>query len=128
MHSWVKEWFRLLKSAEKEFEYSGRFFLDAIRLSKFEQLELTHTCCRFVDHGDRVWINLGEEDVEEIRDEEQELIDILEIEMSAVQSCSFLELEILWRKEMDTLMELQANNFVMVGNTLIDSGDCISSL
>ena len=128
MHSWVREWFRLLKSAEKDFEYSRRFFLDAICLSKFEQLELTHTCCRFVDHGDRVWINLDEEDVEEIRDEEQELINVLEIEMNPVQSWSFLELEILWRKEMDKLMELQFNNFVMIGNPLINLGDCISSL
>jgi hypothetical protein len=115
MHSWVNQWLQLLKGAETDFEYSRRFFHDAIRLSKFEQLELTHTCCQFVDHGDRLWINMDEEDEEEIRDEERELIDILESGMSAAQPCSISELESLWQKEMDKLMELQGNNFVSAG-------------
>jgi ankyrin repeat protein len=120
MHSWVSQWLQLLKGAETDFEHSRRFFHDAIRLSRFEQLELTHTCCRFVDHGDRLWIDMDEEDVEGIRDEERELIDLLESSMSAVQSCSISELESLWRKEMDKLMELQGNNFVWAGNPLIN--------
>jgi hypothetical protein len=63
---------------------------------------------------------MDEEDVEGIRDEERELIDLLESSMSAVQSCSISELESLWRKEMDKLMELQGNNFVWAGNPLIN--------
>jgi len=67
---------------------------------------------------------MDEEDVEEIRDEEQELIDILETKISAVQLFSMSELQILWRKEMDKLMELQGNNFMSVGKALINLGHC----
>jgi hypothetical protein len=59
---------------------------------------------------------MDEEDEEEIRDEERELIDLLESRMSAAQSCSISELESLWQKEMDKLMELQGSNFVCAGN------------
>ncbi|KAE9370181.1 ankyrin [Stipitochalara longipes BDJ] len=116
MHSWVNQWFQLLKGIETDDQHSKRFYLDMIRLSKFEQLELTHTCCRFTNHEYRHWVTLEDEDVEEIRDEEQELSVILESEMNAIQLCSVAELEFIWRKEMDKLMQLQGNNFMDVGH------------
>ena len=124
MHSWVNQWFLLLKGAEKDFEHTERFYLDMIRLSRFEQLELTHTCCRFTKKH-IIWDSLKDEDVEEIRDEEQELSDTLESEMSNFQSCSIAELEVLWRKEMDNLMQLQGNNFLCVREHLLDLGSCL---
>lgn len=116
MHSWVNRWLRLLHKFENDSEYSRHFFLDTIRLSKFEQLELTHTCCRFTNPENRVWIIPEDEDVQEIRDEEQELSDILESEMSDIQLYSISELENIWRHEMDKLMMLQGSNFLGVGN------------
>lgn len=120
MHSWVNEWFRLLKSVEKDYEHSRQFFLEMIRLSKFEQAELTHTCCRFVDHGDRLWISLDEEDVDEILDEEEELSAALDQEMSALALCPLSGLEALWLTETDKLMEIHYGNFHDVSSPLID--------
>jgi len=124
MHAWVNQWFRLLKDVEIDFEHSRRFYLDLIRLSRFEQLELTHTCCRFTNHEHRTWDVLEDEDAEEIRDEEQELSDTLESEMNTFKSCSITELEILWRKEMDKLMQIQGNNFLGVREPVFDLGSC----
>ena len=126
MHVWVNQWYQLLKEAEKEFEYTRQFYLGLIRLSRFEQLELTHTCCRLTNQERRIWHNLEDEDVEEIRDEEQELSDTLESEMSAFQSYSIAELEILWRKEMDKLMQIQASNFLEVCEPIFDLGLVLS--
>jgi ankyrin repeat protein len=120
MHSWVNHWFRLLKKVEKDFEHSRPFFLEIIRLSKFEQLKLTHTCCRFVDHGDRHWITLDEEDVVEILEEEEELSAVLEQEMGALERCSIPELEALWLGETDRLMQIQSENFQDISTSVIN--------
>jgi hypothetical protein len=123
MHS--NQWLLLLQCVESGFKHTRRFYLDMIRLSRFEQLELTQTCCRFTNHENRIWDNLKDEDVQEIRDEEQELSDTLETEMSNFQSCSIAELEVLWRKEIDKLMQLQGNNFLCFGEPLLGLGSCL---
>jgi hypothetical protein len=119
-HSWVNKWLQILTALEEGFEYRRCFFLDMIRLSKFEQLELTHTCCRFLNREDRCWTSLDEDEVDEILDEEKELIVILEKGVSDAELCSPSDLEALWSEETNKLMQIQARNFLGVTTTLIE--------
>jgi hypothetical protein len=62
----------------------------------------------------------GEEDVDEIPDEEEELIVVLEQEMSLLELCLVSELEALWSAETDKLIQIQARNSEVVSTPLID--------
>lgn len=104
MHIWASKWLKLFEGIKDEPLYRRQFLLELIRISKFVQLELTHTCCRFSGSHDSPWTVLDEEDVDEIRDEEEELINILEEEMIDVDSCG-LDLEAVWRAETEKLTE-----------------------
>jgi hypothetical protein len=68
------EWFDLIRKI-KGVECAKRCLLDMIRVIRFEELGLTHTCCRKVDSEPKgLWMSLDDEEVDEILDEEKELI------------------------------------------------------
>ncbi|RDL36101.1 uncharacterized protein BP5553_06713 [Venustampulla echinocandica] len=82
---WAFEYIDILKETRGP-ETAKNCLMDMLRLLKFQDLDLTHTCCRG-SHLDRNYSGrrIEDEEVEEIQDEEKELIEILEQEMRDVE-------------------------------------------
>lgn len=87
------------------------FFLTIIRFETFTALELTHTCCTY-QQGSSYFARYGEEDCAEIREEEDEDLQMLE-ELVAEFTRIYLERETsitrflqgYWRERMDEVLQ-----------------------
>jgi ankyrin repeat protein len=113
---WAMEFFSLVEET-RGIETAKQCLLDMLRLVKFEELELTHTCQQETFlvqslNGDNF---IDEEDVEEILDEEKEIIETLEQEMLRIEKLAWDDLEQLllravvlrkWDEELE--LELQS--------------------
>ena len=75
---WAFEYLDIVKETSG-LETVKACLLDILRLIKFHDLELTHTC----RHA--VWRDIEDEEIEEIHREEMEMIEILENEMRTVE-------------------------------------------
>jgi ankyrin repeat protein len=103
------EWLQLLR-VHKGLETANAALLDMIRMSRFEELELTHTCCR--KHWSREpWQLLDDDEVDEIMDEEQEIIQGLEKELAAMQSSINESPEEFWLKALPSLLRTRARRY-----------------
>ena len=85
------------------------------RLRMFEELGLTHTCCRKPliarkAYKGETWSKLDEDEVEEIRDEEKELIITLESELHNTGLGSDLDFDEAWQEEICKLLDIRARN------------------
>jgi hypothetical protein len=107
---WSFEWLHMLELV-KGFKPAKQCVFDMLRLAKFEELELTHTCCRKYNRK-KSWQAFckGEaaetaKDVAEVMDEEAEIIEELELHMKEIeQHLGFSsDLESVW---MDGLPQL----------------------
>jgi hypothetical protein len=76
----------------KGLEAAKQCLLDLLRLVKFHELELTHTCCPATDilAGRRV---MEDDEVEEIMDEEREIVEALELEMQEIEKTLATDLD-----------------------------------
>jgi hypothetical protein len=86
-------------------EHARLCLLEMIRLSKFEELELTHTCCRQHWYG-HVSPKIDEDDALEIVDEEREIVEELQKQMTEIEQHVETELESLdgiWIRELENL-------------------------
>jgi ankyrin repeat protein len=91
---WAMEFFALVEET-RGIETAKQCLLDMLRLVKFEELELTHTCQQetfFVQSLDGGNV-IDEEDVQEILDEEEEIIETLEQEMLDIERLAWDDLE-----------------------------------
>ncbi|KAH8753749.1 ankyrin repeat-containing domain protein [Hyaloscypha sp. PMI_1271] len=88
---WVLEFFAIMKEV-KGLEAAKQCLLDLLRLVKFHELELTHTCCPATDilAGRRV---MEDGEVEEIMDEEREIVEALEQEMQEIEKTLATDLD-----------------------------------
>jgi ankyrin repeat protein len=109
-YMWSFEWLHMLELV-KGFKPAKQCVFDMLRLAKFEELELTHTCCRKYNRK-KSWQAFckGEaaetaKDVAEVMDEEAEIIEELELHMKEIeQHLGFSsDLESVW---MDGLPQL----------------------
>ena len=73
--------------AQSKDEYECWLADEIIRFNTFDFLQLRHTCCKYITHwGNKsAFIDLDPEDVDEIRDEESESIELLEELMKEFQ-------------------------------------------
>jgi len=85
-------------------------------LRRFEELELTHTCCRkprkyIKAYKGEEWTKLDEDEVDEIRDEEKELITTLETELQDMElGWDSDVINEVWQEEIFKLLETRARN------------------
>jgi hypothetical protein len=111
----VFEFFELLGNAQS-FEYTKTILRDIARLRRFEELELTHTCCRkprkyIKAYKGEEWTKLDEDEVVEIRDEEKELITTLETELQDMElGWDSDVINEVWQEEIFKLLETRARN------------------
>jgi hypothetical protein len=78
-----------------------------LRLAKFEELELTHTCCRkscLKGFPSTLWDLLDDDEIDEIMDEEKEIIQDLEFYMRRIEHDLSPNLEEAWMKELTKLL------------------------
>jgi len=81
----VLEWLDLIRTV-LGLEDAKQCLLDIIRVVRFEELELTHTCCRKLSSKWKgLWTTLDEDEVDELLDEEKELIVDLESQMCQIE-------------------------------------------
>lgn len=99
---WSFEWLHLLKDV-KGLESAKECVLDMLRLAKFEELNLTHTCCRKY-HRKGPWHVIDEDEVFEIMDEEKEMIEDLELQMRKVEHGLSSNLEEAWMMGLTQLL------------------------
>lgn len=105
-----REWLDLIQEVNG-LERAKQCLLDIIRLARFEQHGLTHTCCRrSSSEACNSWTNLEEEEVNEIRDEEKELVSEFESAMTEV------ERDINSGADLDTLFFAEVNKLIEVRN------------
>jgi ankyrin repeat protein len=79
------EWLNLILEVNG-LEAAKHCLLDMIRLVRFEELGLTHTCCRNPSSKWKaVWTTLDEDEVDEILDEEKEMVMDLESQMCEIE-------------------------------------------
>lgn len=107
------EWLDLIRKING-LEQAKQCLLDIIRLARFEELELTHTCCRrkIKSEWKGVWTLLDEDEIDEIVDEEREIIadlesQICEIEKNMHSKQSGSELEAMFFSEVTKLIQIR---------------------
>jgi hypothetical protein len=84
---WSLEWLQAVQNSQG-LKVARMCALDMLRLLYFEELELTHTCCRnagYVFAGDVLTRMIEKDEIDEIIDEEEELIQNLEITMREIE-------------------------------------------
>lgn len=81
---WILEYVDIVREV-KGHKAAEQCLLDVLRLVKFHELELTHTCHRHHDYNFLDERHIEEDEIKEIHDEEKELIDELEKEMQAIE-------------------------------------------
>jgi len=83
-HIWFLEFLEIVKET-CGFEVAKQCLLDMLRRAKFQELELTHTCCRGLHSYALLYRHIEDEEIDEIMDEEKEMVEILEQEMGDVE-------------------------------------------
>ncbi|KAH9208152.1 ankyrin repeat-containing domain protein, partial [Leptodontidium sp. 2 PMI_412] len=81
---WILEYVDIVRKV-KGHKAAEQCLLDVLRLVKFHELELTHTCHRHHDYNFLDERHIEEDEIKEIHDEEKELIDELEKEMQGIE-------------------------------------------
>ena len=104
---WTLEWIHLLEDV-KGYEFAKQCILDLLRVAKFEEMGLTHTCCH-KRHRRGLWQALDEDEVIEIMDEEKEMIDDLEMQMREIEHGLGSDLENSWMKELAQLLNIRGH-------------------
>lgn len=100
----VLEWIQILQELKGQ-RYARASVLRMLRLAAFEEMELTHTCCRKpLGRRKEPWTTLDVDEVEEIMDEERELIQELEAHMMRVENVADHDLEDLLLQELGKLV------------------------
>jgi ankyrin repeat protein len=85
--------------------------LDMLRQVRFEELGLTHTCCRKASSEWKgLWTNLDEDEVDEIMDEEKEIAEDLESQMCEI------EMDIQSGSDLDTLFLSEVTKLIAIRN------------
>jgi ankyrin repeat protein len=97
---WTLEWLSTVHQY-RGYEVARQCLLDLIRWTKFEELELTHTCHCDLEDDDILSILLrrkpvDHDDLHEIRDEEKIMIEELEEQMEELNSLEIEDLEDFW--------------------------------
>jgi ankyrin repeat protein len=107
------EWLDLIRKING-LEYAKQCLLDIIRLVRFEELELTHTCCRrkLSTEWKGLWTMFDEDEVDEILDEEKEDVAKLESQMCDIEKHmhskhSGSELEAMFFLEVTKLIQIR---------------------
>jgi hypothetical protein len=80
---WIVDYVNLVKECIR-LKAAKQCLLEIVRFSKFQELELTHTCCRESGYG-TFMKNLEDDEVEEIMDEERQIIETLENEIQDIE-------------------------------------------
>jgi hypothetical protein len=84
--AWALEYLDIVRTTIDS-ETAKHCLLDMLRVLKFEELELNHTCCRtlyqYLDDSHK----LEDEEIEEIHEEEMELAELLDQEMQDIENC-----------------------------------------
>ena len=99
---WTFEWLHSLEVV-KGFEFGKQCLLDMLRVAKFEEMGLTHTCCRKVNRRG-LWQALDDDEVLEIMDEEKEMIADLEMQMREIEHGLGSDLENTWMTRLSQLL------------------------
>jgi len=105
-YTWSLEYLRVLRLT-KGTGLARSYLLDLIRLVKFEELGLTHTCCR-KNQSRAPWVNIEPEDVQEIQDEESEIINQLNSQMEGVGKIMDADLYDVWMDQLAILLKIRA--------------------
>ncbi|KAH6724452.1 hypothetical protein BKA61DRAFT_649362 [Leptodontidium sp. MPI-SDFR-AT-0119] len=107
------EWIQILQEVKGP-GYATASVLRMLRLVAFEEMELTHTCCRKpLGRRKESWTTLDGDEVEEIMDEERELIEELEAHMRSVESVADHDLEDLLLQELGKLVTKRGAAYVV---------------
>jgi ankyrin repeat protein len=108
------EWLDLIRKING-LEHARQCLLDIIRLVRFEELELTHTCCRrrkLSTEWKGLWTLMDEDEADEILDEEKEGVSKLESQMCDIEKHIYLsysgsELEAIFFPEVTKLIQIR---------------------
>jgi len=97
---WSIEWLHMLQLIKGR-EFARNCLLDLMRLAKFEELELTHTCCR------QHWYepDFDDDEIHEILDEEKETAEDLEQQMEEIGKFVCPEPDDRWITELSKLVK-----------------------
>jgi ankyrin repeat protein len=86
--------------------------LEMIRLVRFEELELTHTCCQKRSQKGLWQTLVDENDIDEIMDEEKDIIQDLEQQMAELEKYfDDTAVEDVWIEELQKLLAVRAGRY-----------------
>lgn len=113
-YAWFLEWHELVRSIQGLEYVRRRILQDMTRLRRFEELELTHTCCRKPNvrwaHKGEEWTTLDADEVDEIRCEEKEIIAVLERQLEDSEPKFDSDFDEVFQEELCRLLEIRARN------------------
>lgn len=84
--AWALEYLEIVRTAVDS-ETAKHCLLDMLRVLKFEELELTHTCCKELHPFSHDLHIVEDEEISEIHEEEIELAELLDKEMQDIENC-----------------------------------------
>ena len=111
------EWLDLIRKING-LEHTKQCLLDIIRIIRFEELELTHTCCRrrkLSTEWKGLWTMWDEDEADEILDEEKEGVSKLESQMCDIEKHMNLNhsgsgFEVMFFSEVTKLIQIRNKN------------------
>lgn len=116
---WTLEVLQTLQDVKGE-SFVRRCLANLIRLVKFEELELTHTCCyKTLQKG--LWQKMDADEILEIMDEQKELIEELELQMQDVGDVHYTNLEDAWMSQLQKLLGIRARKYPIHPKSLTGS-------
>jgi ankyrin repeat protein len=110
-HIWSLEYLQAVADIRGT-ECAQRCLLEMIRIVRFEELELTHTCCRKQSQRG-LWQTISDEsDIDEIMDEERDIIRDLDLQMEEVEK-NIYRTDIIdtWIQELGRLLPVRAGRY-----------------